>query len=77
MALDKQQMMDLMVEEKQIALTLENATATREAAKQSAERSYIAALTAADDAYVLTTQAAESRLIDLRAQLTRDGGWKG
>ena len=77
MALSKIELMDLIVEEKQIALTLENATAARDTAKKAAEQTYIASLTAADDAYVLATQAAQSRLLDIRAQLQQDGEWKG
>ena len=76
MALSKTELMDLMVEEKQIALTLENATTARETAKQTAEQSYIAALNAASDAYVLATQAAQSRLLDIRTQLKQEGEWK-
>lgn len=73
--LDKQQLLDLMVEEKQILLTVEQASSERHAAKQTAEQAYLAALHAADAAYVTATQAAESRLLDLRAQLTQDGKW--
>ena len=75
MALTKNDIMDLMVEEKQIGLTLENATATRETAKKLAEQSYVAALSAASDAYLAQTQKAESRLITIRETLTRDGEW--
>ena len=77
MALSKTDIMDLMVEEKQIALTIEQATVARDAAKKAAEQAHIAALTAADEGYVRETQAAESRLLDIHTQLKQDGGWKG
>lgn len=75
MALNKQEVLDLMVEEKQIAVTLDNALAARTKAVADAEQAYVAAITAAGDQHVAATQKAESRLVEIRATIKRDGEW--
>jgi hypothetical protein len=75
MMLTKTELMDLMVEEKQITLTLENALGARDAAKASAEQSYIATLTTIADTYTNQVQKAQGRLAEIRAILKRDGEW--
>ena len=57
-----------MVEEKQIALTLDNALIER-------DQAYLTALKAASDAYIARIQKVESRLIAIREMLTREGEW--
>lgn len=75
MALTKQELMDVMVEERQILDLKEKAAAIRDAAIQAAETALSAALNQAATEYTLATQAAESRLLDLRRALRDDGGW--
>lgn len=76
MALTKQQIIDLLAEERQILVLLEKAKAQRDATKQAAEQVYIAALNQADVDVVATTQKAESRLVEIAQQLTQDGAWE-
>ena len=75
MALTKAQLVDLIMEERQITVKLEKMGELREARKALIQQTAADALTQADTDYTTATQAAQSRLAVISTTLKTQGAW--
>lgn len=74
-ALTKAQLVDLIMEERQITVKLDKMSDVRDARKAAIQQTAADALTQADTDYTTATQAAQSRLVAIAAILKAQGAW--